>query len=558
MTDPRQELLDPSTSAQRLFELAQSNPELGPQIAAHPNSYAGLRDWIAQHAAPAAQPAQHTAFSAQPAQYAGPAEQPAQYTNQAEQPAPYTIPAEQPAQYTSPAEQPAAYPGAPQMAPQPAGPGYPGSPVPPGTQGPSGGRRKRTGLIVAIVAVVALVLAGGGIAWALIGSKVGGSPTPQAAATKLVDGLTTFDPLTLFGSLAPSEISGFSTATEQLLKTSVSGEREESLQQITERLKDSVSIKTERIQTEAEKIADGVESVTYTAGTITVDGDEDEVIDALLEFSALRGELTGATSSDSLEYLEDSLRDSIDLPYVFDFEEMASERSSLPISVVTVKEGGSWYVSPVLTIANQSYEDSARYSDVGSLGRSVVEGISSDSPEAAADLADAVVNGDLDDIAAHLPLPERRLLSIYGPVIFDDMNIDGWNRELKLESAEFSAEREGSSARLNIDDLTVSGSLYSGSNDKMRLKFSDHCAELELDNSYQDNTRRVGGCLGDLVPRKIYTELGIDQLAIIAVQEGGGWFVSPLATVADISAIVSARAAELAEAGELQDLLADS
>ena len=54
MTDPRLELGDPTTSAQRLFELAQSNPELGPQIAAHPNAYPGLRDWIAQYAAPAA------------------------------------------------------------------------------------------------------------------------------------------------------------------------------------------------------------------------------------------------------------------------------------------------------------------------------------------------------------------------------------------------------------------------------------------------------------------------------------------------------------------------
>jgi len=64
MTDPRLELGDPTTSAQRLFELAQSNPELGPQIAAHPNAYPGLRDWIAQYAAPAAASAESSTAEA--------------------------------------------------------------------------------------------------------------------------------------------------------------------------------------------------------------------------------------------------------------------------------------------------------------------------------------------------------------------------------------------------------------------------------------------------------------------------------------------------------------
>ncbi|WP_146339628.1 hypothetical protein [Nesterenkonia sp. NBAIMH1] len=50
MTDgpkgPRAQAQDPSTSAQELYELAASHPEVRPQIAEHPNAYPGLLDWL--------------------------------------------------------------------------------------------------------------------------------------------------------------------------------------------------------------------------------------------------------------------------------------------------------------------------------------------------------------------------------------------------------------------------------------------------------------------------------------------------------------------------------
>lgn len=52
MLDPSKEVTDPTTSAERLQQLALERPELGAQITAHPNCYPELRQWIAQYATP--------------------------------------------------------------------------------------------------------------------------------------------------------------------------------------------------------------------------------------------------------------------------------------------------------------------------------------------------------------------------------------------------------------------------------------------------------------------------------------------------------------------------
>ena len=50
MLDPSKEVTDPATSAERLQQLALERPELGAQIAVHPNCYPELRQWIAKYA----------------------------------------------------------------------------------------------------------------------------------------------------------------------------------------------------------------------------------------------------------------------------------------------------------------------------------------------------------------------------------------------------------------------------------------------------------------------------------------------------------------------------
>lgn len=72
MTDPHGELQDPSTTPERLAEIAGSHPELGPWIVAHPNAYPDLREWIAAHPAPEAEPVTTAATGSAEAPQAAP------------------------------------------------------------------------------------------------------------------------------------------------------------------------------------------------------------------------------------------------------------------------------------------------------------------------------------------------------------------------------------------------------------------------------------------------------------------------------------------------------
>lgn len=49
MPDLSSEVSDPGTTPERLYQIAQSRPDLGNSIAAHPNCYPELRGWIAQY-----------------------------------------------------------------------------------------------------------------------------------------------------------------------------------------------------------------------------------------------------------------------------------------------------------------------------------------------------------------------------------------------------------------------------------------------------------------------------------------------------------------------------
>lgn len=526
MSDARAELTDPNTSAQRLFEIAQSNPELGELIAAHPNAYPALQEWIAQYAAPQPPVAQPTV--AQPTV-----------------PQPYA-----PGAYAAPPQY-AAPTIAPHTVPQPYGAQAPTQALFP--EQPAAPRSKKPFFIILAAGIVVALLAIGGIAWAVIGSKIGGSPTPEAAATKMVDGLTSLDPLTIYGSFAPSEISAFMPALERLGDMQPAEGDGGSLTDSLGALKNALDVQVSDITAEAEEIAEGVQRVSYTGGTITIDGDEDEVTNALADLMAYGMGVTGIDVDDARADALAELRGTIELPQTIDLADF-SIAPLQNLSVVSVQEGGSWYISPLLTQIDSMYLDASDYSRLPSPARSVVAAAPADSPEAAAAaLADAIVNGSLDDVAAHLPLPERRALSIYGPAF--EMGIEGWNRDLELEAAEFTAESGGSTARLQITDLSVSGMLYGGySDDKVTLNLYEHCVNAEYYDSYWEETSFNSICLDTMLPGDLYTELGIDEVAFVAVREEGGWFVSPLATLADISSIITTHVVELNAEGRLDEV----
>jgi len=573
MSTPQHELGDPSTSPQRLFEIAQSNPELGSLIAAHPNAYPELKQWVA-NLAPAQPEAavDPTPTSAEPAAAAAPEAAPATpNTPQAPQafnPAPAAQAAAPQAFGAAPTPgQPTqayptqAYPTADQsqftQPTTPLGGGFPGGPGAPASPVYAGGaqppKKSRKGLwitIISIVLVAALAVTGGLIWWNL-SSKTSGSSTPEAAANKVLDSVSTLDQLSIYGSLAPSEIGAFQNAFDKWSKEAGVDENSKVSDKV-KALADTLDVKIEGIETEVTELMTGVQRVTYTAGTITVDGDKAKVIDAAVALYEASIEESPGQEMDP-QSLRKSLDRQLELPTTLNFADLQDER--IKPSVVVVQEGDLWYMSPMLTVADSLYLASGGSQDA--LGTELIEGKPSSSPEAAAtDLAEAIMNADdLGDIAAHLPLAERRLISIYGQGFKLPR---GWNDDFTLESAEFSAVTENPLARLSFKDLTLDFSVSSraaGRDLERSITFSGHCAEMNGEQ-YNSRTRKVEKisdeqCLSDL---PVYEDLGLDNLALIAVEEDGGWYLSPLHTVADAAAIVTAHIAKLAQEGRLEEV----
>lgn len=567
MADPRVELDDPNTSAQRLFEIAQSNPELGSLIASHPNAYPELVQWVSQ--TQPAEPAVAAETVQQPEaphaeQYAQPTQQYPQVQQQYRQPQQYTP-------QTTPLQQggyPAAGPAAAATAAAPGGPGYPAGPGPyPQTGGRQPPRKSRKGMWIAIIAIVVVValVATGLIIWNSVANKISGSKTPEAAAQKMVEGFASVDPLTIYGSLSPSEVSAFQEPFDEWLDMDVSEEDDATARELMNELAAAFDISVDDLEIETEEIIEGVERSVYRSGTITVDGDEDKIVGIIMEMYDLNSDLADSTGMGpglgmmDEDMVEDELRAELDLPQTLDFAEIGRD-SGTYVSVVTVEENGQWYVSPLLTGADIAYQVMQGLgAPSGRLGTSLIEGVPSDSPEAAAAaLTDAIVNGDsLEDVATHLPLAERRLISIYGPAF--EIPSD-WNDEIDLRENEFSSERDGSKARISIENLEIV-QLFTSYGSPQELENSillwDHCAEVtsEYYSSWEDEviSNSFSGCLNEI--GIIYEEFGIDHFALIGVEEDGGWYVSPINTIADMTAVVIGHVAELSREGRLEEVL---
>lgn len=523
MTDASVEVRNPSTSAERLAQIAAERPDLAPWILQHPNCYDGLREWVRSYALPIAQ-----ASAPQIATDAA---------SMAAQTVPY-VPGASPGLHVDPF----------------AGPGQ-GNNATAG-KSPSARRRNRLILGLSIAGVAALVLAGGGVWW-FAASLTRGADSPESAISTLLSGVQHADPLAVARSLAPSEVH---LLAEPLTRLAGSGSSETAIDfaGFLSAVRDSVSLDAQQITLDTEPIADGVVRVLWTDGTLRLDGDEDALTHAVMDAYApiLRAQTQslGYSESETESIIEDTttaMSEDLELTHTWEAAEAAEWTGVDAISLVAVDEGTGWYVSPLLSYLDHLFRNGvhAGYADANDLGDEVVAAKVFSAPEDAAEgLLDALASGRTDRIAEALPLAERRALSIYGDHSLDlEYLADRYSPD--VEEALFSSVIEGDRARLSIDGLTVSFTEESGDGSSVlydRWEVNGTCAdwtdqfETSSYSSWYDeftyyvDEQRGSVCLDDNV---WLDNLGAADVAVVAVRENGGWLVSPTATLADAAAI---------------------
>lgn len=576
MTNPSDYTLaqaaDPSTPAALLGEIATHRPDLRPAIAANPTAYPELLDWLRAFGDPTIDAALAARGSAPAAGYGygAPAQDPS-----VTQPLPSgygaygvspTTPSagEQASQWGPPAaEQTAAWgqqPPAGQAAwnqqqdpawgQQPAGASSTAWSQPQ----PQPKASSRRGLWIGVSVVGVLVVAGAAFAAnALWFSKVGGAKTPEAAVTQMMDAAVSKDLVALYGVTSPSEFESATTGMSLFMdRMSEDSDLDTgALKDVYEDYLEAFDLSMDGLEVEVEEIEDGLAKVSVVAGELTIDADAEELSDATI---AAMDQLESGPMSELFALSGTSMptdaevREEVGTAVAETFPVDASAADLEDPFLMVVREGGSWYVSPMLTMLE--YGAVAEGVERGSLPSSDLAG-QFDSPEAAADgLVDSITEylstGDESALLSTLPLADRRALSLYGN--FDEIDVAELAElqellETSTIDASFAVRDEDDGvAWLQLETFSFTG------------EFDGVASSLELDGecvSADVDGQAINACLDDIPALK---ELGLGDLSLIAVEEDGSWYISYAGTVGDASGVVLANVMRLYEEGKLTDM----
>lgn len=533
MTDPLSlQASDPATTAETLARIAYERPDLRPAVAANPAAYPELLTWLGQFNDPAVSAAIAARGGAAPTAGWAPAQQPG-FTPQGQQPT--FTPQGQPDTFGQPAQ---------------AGYGFAGTDQPyasydSGTTPPRKSRKKA--IIAGAVAGGVLLLGGGSVAaYQMFFSKLGGAESPDQAAVRLVEGFADKDMVAMYGVLSPAEIEHSRTNLDAWLSEveDLGGDAID-----YEALLDTLSLEVEGLEIEVENIEEGLAKVYFTDGSMTIDADEELLA---TEVAKVATDLVGNPMFADYQGLMGPIPSE---------EEMKSQlltelEGTFPVTVTTaemqvaddapfvmaVEEEGSWYVSPYLTLGEYAMVESDQTR--GTLA-SIKDAQGFDSPEAAAvGMTDAAAafatTGDMSSLVNAMPLAERRLLALY--VAPSASEFSGEEMPFEITSKEFRTRSEDKGvAEVVFENFTISidDGVQPGT-----VTLSEECLALAHPT--------VNGeiCYPEM---PLVRELSLEELSFIAVEEDGGWFLSPSATMSEAFATLGRAGMEMYESGKLED-----
>lgn len=467
--------------------------------------------------------------TAPPTVPAGPAPFPGAPTPAPFPPGPPTGPhtAPPPGPHTAPPPPPgypgAAAPGGYGATPPPGAPppGYPpnafaGTPPPAGAPAPAAGR-SRKGLALAVVGVGVLAVAAVGVLGvrALTGGG-GGASSPEAAVEQLAGAIEEEDLLAALDVLDPDEVDALVPVVE-----AAQGRAEELGFAPEASTFGGIDVSITGAEYRVDQLGDGVARVRLAGGSADVD----------VERSAL-GRLSEAiTGLDDEEPFEGGEVAASDL-------ELETEAGTVDPFLVVVERGGRWYVSPAYTAAQYVVE---------AFGLDDAEIPAPDAGDGADD-AEAAVRALLegagavdgrqvgDAVAGPLGAVVRAYADPFEQVVGGDVD----DVTTTIDTLDTSVEdREGGGQRVVVDALEGTVSWTSSDGDgSSTVSWDGTCLDVgDVSDDDAEGGETVGGD-HDFCLTQGWERIGIDQLAVVAVEDGGSWRVDPVATVADYAEAV--------------------
>ena len=439
-----------------------------------------------------------------------------------------------------------------------------GTPPPPPPARASGKRRRKKW--VPIAAVLAAVLAVGGGAFAVYTYLTQrGAASPDEVMSTVSQAIVDKDIISMFKMVSPSEIDTVADSADAI-RDGGSDSRKGSSKADPGALlsKDAINNYLEALDVSSSEMtysvdqkSDDLAIATISSWHLDVSVDQSLADTLRTRYQSAKG---SSLTDDEEEFF--SNLDFSDLSYDGDFAEDFSEdfnNEGIPLEIVMIKEDGRWYISPLLTSAQWSYQTQTKWDDdVESPNYDAdfdsVKG--ADSPEAAVqNLTEAILDARrpsdmLDDsVTGLLSLPERRLAMVYGPVMIGD-------------DAKFS-ERASENVKIDWDltstDIGGGQSVVQPGNSTITLNPDDDDEKITFE--FEGNTMKVTTPASDNNTASVDFTRQLedpDRLGVVVEKGDGTWHVSSSGTIVNIFSLRPSERALDKFSDTLEDLGVDS
>nr|WP_314274663.1 proline-rich domain-containing protein [Schaalia odontolytica] len=397
-------------------------------------------------------------------------------------------------------------------------------------QGAKKSRGKMAAIISVIVVAVLVVIGGGAFALTRFLPGAGGFATPNALANSISSAFDSNKLANLAPALAPSELEA---ATLWQKDYKANGKADWTKLMSPEALADyigQIDISKSAIEHTVDEKSDNLSLITITKweGEITV---KPELADKFREYyeKAKGDKLT----ADESKMFDDLKREISEEPN-YSGNILQGLFNTDKLTLVSVKEGGKWYISPVMTMAEQMVSYSSVTPNYGA-DFTNVEGAKSPE-EAVSGMVDALRNGagmGDKDFYRFLDLPERRVAAVYGGSgstggVGDSIQVN-WG----LTSTKVSG---GAVVNFGTTSITFDGSYkVEFNNDTVTYSYADS------GSSY--NSRYTSSKPQSQTVRFTEGLVNPERLGVFAVQDNTGWHVSFISTVGNLNLLEATDAA---------------
>ena len=397
-------------------------------------------------------------------------------------------------------------------------------------QGAKKSRGKMAAIISVIVVAVLVVIGGGAFALTRFLPGAGGFATPNALANSVSSAFDSNKLANLAPALAPSELEA---ATLWQKDYKANGKADWTKLMSPEAMADyigQIDISKSTIEHTVDEKSENLSLITITKweGEITV---KPELADKFREYyeKAKGDKLT----ADESKMFDDLKRDISEEPnYSGNILQRLFNTDKL--TLVSVKEGGKWYISPVMTMAEQMVSYSSVTPNYGA-DFTNVEGAKSPE-EAVSGMVDALRNGagmGDKDFYRFLDLPERRVAAVYGGSSSTGGVGDSIQVNWGLTSTKVSG---GAVVNFGTTSITFDGSYkVEFNNDTVTYSYAD--------SSSGYNSRYTSPKPQSQTVRFTEGLVNPERLGVFAVQDNTGWHVSFISTVGNLTLLEATDAA---------------